>query len=1327
MNNQHQEAHIKLIQSLMSCHSYDEIRKILVANQELVDFGFLQTLEAATEMYLQQGDENTANWFRNLGSYVIQILDKIPRSPTRREEIENVVENFDVYLQFLQQILKVIYESRGNRHLIHSLFAANLDKLNLNLVKFLQIFARLNISEKENMGAKDFAEYIVKFGTLIQQFSLGDRTSNVEIAIASYEIALTVFTLQDFPERWADIQWLIGDIYYFDLSDIDNNVILEEGKIEENQEKGIICYQKALQVFTHKNFSEEWARIQKTLSNLYQERIRDKKSENIEKAIRCGLDALQVLTRESYPKNWAKIHSDLGAIYRKRIKGDRTENLEKAILCYEEAIQVYTREAFPKDWKSTQENWAITQWALCLNYFGRIQGKRLENIERAIYCGLAALKVFTRESYPENWAKIHSDLGAIYRERIKGDNTENLEQAISCLLTALEILTPESVPQYWARVQQNLGIAYSGRIKGNHSENLEQAIYHHLAALSIFTREAFPENWAAIQDNLGRTYGERIQGEKAENMEKAILYHRAALEIRTLQDFPQEFASTSGNLGIEYKDRIFGEEAENQEAAIANFKAALDVYKENQIFSESWARTQYNLGNVYSIRIRGNKAKNQEAAINSYLEALKVFTKNDFPIFWANLQNCLGIIYSSLVLGNKDENIKIAIQYLLAAQEIFTREANPLLWAKSEYNLGNVYTQRRYKNRLANLEEAIRRFLSVLEVRTREVDPQRWAMTKVALANVYIDQAFGGRTENLKSAIIHSQNAIEVYTEYAFPKNYARVQFQLGSTYYSIQQFENAYESFANAINVVQFLRDGIIAGSGLEEDKQNLAEDWSQLYQNIVKVCLKLNLPTKALEYAESSKTRNLVEQILERDSKTIFPPEVVTQLEKYRDEIAVGQYKIQNGKAENPQVIAQHLQQLRNQRNELQNQYLAVGYGFKFDSFQPTLDERTAIIEWYILNDKILAFIVTKKGELTVWQSQPEDIKALENWVNQYLQNYYKQKDQWLNNLGEELKQLALILHIDEILNQIPNHCDKLILIPHWFLHLLPLHVLPVNQDSENSRCLLDLFAGGVSYAPSLQILQQIQKRDRPNFQSLFAIQNPTEDLDFTDLEVEAILSYFPFHEVLPKKQATKAALSQAATQLNQANYLHFSCHGSFNFNSPQDSCLLLAESVDENKNLDLNKCLTLGNLFERNFDFSQTRLVVLSACETGLVDFKNTSDEYISLPSGFLYAGSRSVVSSLWTVSDLSTAFLMIKFIQNLKATMVDNEDFSVAVELQKAQNWLRNATTAELQAWANDLKLSSEQAQKNYETLGWFDADEKPFQNPVYWAAFCAIGQ
>jgi CHAT domain-containing protein len=188
--------------------------------------------------------------------------------------------------------------------------------------------------------------------------------------------------------------------------------------------------------------------------------------------------------------------------------------------------------------------------------------------------------------------------------------------------------------------------------------------------------------------------------------------------------------------------------------------------------------------------------------------------------------------------------------------------------------------------------------------------------------------------------------------------------------------------------------------------------------------------------------------------------------------------------------------------------------------------------------------------------------------------------------------------------------------------------------------------------------------------------------------------------------------------------------SCHGSFNLKSPQDSCLLLAESVDANKNLDLNKCLTLGNLFEKDFRLDKCRLVILSACETGLVDFRNISDEYISLPSGFLYAGSVGVVSSLWTVNDLSTAFLMIKFSQNLQAAMIENGDFSAAVELQKAQNWLRNTTTAELQTWASQLQLSpksNEQLEKFlYYCKHYCEPEEKQFQNPYHWAGFCAIG-
>ncbi|WP_370589645.1 CHAT domain-containing protein [Tychonema sp. LEGE 07203] len=59
-------------------------------------------------------------------------------------------------------------------------------------------------------------------------------------------------------------------------------------------------------------------------------------------------------------------------------------------------------------------------------------------------------------------------------------------------------------------------------------------------------------------------------------------------------------------------------------------------------------------------------------------------------------------------------------------------------------------------------------------------------------------------------------------------------------------------------------------------------------------------------------------------------------------------------------------------------------------------------------------------------------------------------------------------------------------------------------------------------------------------------------------------------------------------------------------------------------------------------------------------------------MGLPSGFLYAGSMNVVSTLWSVDDFATAILTIRFYQELQSRV------SVAVALNSAQNWMRAAS-------------------------------------------------
>ncbi|OUL24047.1 hypothetical protein BV372_29325, partial [Nostoc sp. T09] len=200
MNEQRLEAYYQLIESLLNCPNGEE-PEILAANTELLDAGFLQVLAALADLYAQQGQENTANWLRNLAKYLSQ-----KSRPITEEDIQT-------YGQFLLEILQATADSNGDPQVIYSLLAANTDKLDRIFAELLRHWATNTLAAAETETATSIAAVIGNFSNLIKQFPLGSKANNIKIAITGYEIALTVYTQSAFPVDWATTQNNLGIAY----------------------------------------------------------------------------------------------------------------------------------------------------------------------------------------------------------------------------------------------------------------------------------------------------------------------------------------------------------------------------------------------------------------------------------------------------------------------------------------------------------------------------------------------------------------------------------------------------------------------------------------------------------------------------------------------------------------------------------------------------------------------------------------------------------------------------------------------------------------------------------------------------------------------------------------------------------------------------------------------------------------------------------------------------------------------------------------------------------------------------------------------------------
>jgi CHAT domain-containing protein len=139
----------------------------------------------------------------------------------------------------------------------------------------------------------------------------------------------------------------------------------------------------------------------------------------------------------------------------------------------------------------------------------------------------------------------------------------------------------------------------------------------------------------------------------------------------------------------------------------------------------------------------------------------------------------------------------------------------------------------------------------------------------------------------------------------------------------------------------------------------------------------------------------------------------------------------------------------------------------------------------------------------------------------------------------------------------------------------------------------------------------------------------------------EAEAIEALTPSGECVVATGFDANLSRVTGGELSDFRVIHFATHGFFNDDRPELSGLVLSR-VDE-AGRGREAFLKAGDIYDLRLNAD---LIVLSACRTGLGRHVN-GEGLLGITRGFMYAGSRSVVASLWKVNDEATAELMRHF--------------------------------------------------------------------------------
>ncbi|HSS52913.1 MAG TPA: CHAT domain-containing protein [Thermoanaerobaculia bacterium] len=797
-----------------------------------------------------------------------------------------------------------------------------------------------------------------------------------------------------------------------------------------------------------------------------------------------------------------------------------------------------------------------------------------------------------------------------------------------------EAVDPESL--FTAGALSNLGIIAEQR------GQIEAAIEHQTRALDIRKKKAPGSTAVATSLNaLGSAFFEKRRLDEAQNY-----YQRAFQLVKNLDTEKDLAGSLLGNLGLICLYRYELDEAEDYLLQAISLKRSiapdnlhsvniLNLLARIQIYREHWDRAKKYLTETLRIARREAPGTMEEADVLSDLG----------------------------LLAFRTNHLDLARRYYRRSLFIVEKQAPKSLSAASNlFNLGGI------AQRQGRKDEAISLLNSALRIEE-----------KVAPGSTVTAQTL----------------------------------YQLGAIYRDLNRPLDSVEFLSRSL---EDLESQIPLLGGTLDARSQYRENNAQLFHELIDLLVELKRPLDALQVLEQSHGQELLEMLAQRN---LPPPPANLDKEYNRIQRRLLEAR-QLRTRKNLDSLLSALRQSWIKREEaieaIQRDHpptRPVPHPTLLDlaSLQRAIDPGTLVLSFSIGKSRSYLFAYSTDTALETFPINVGEVE-LRRQIDEFRNLIFQTRAETAPTLGRQtlLRQVGAELYsilLRAVAARI-HSSQRVMIIPDGPLHILPWAALV--RENESATDLAQRYFGewkplhialsGTVYAEIRRSREHQPERmektspatliaafGAPFFpRSLVASGQVIDNLkvrsmaehgfDFSPLpaardEVQRIVQLFP-----GKTKAyldTEAREESVKSLPHDTRILHFATHATLDEFFPLNSAVVLSipENFEESQDDGL---LQAWEIFEQvRLDAD---LVVLSACESGLGK-EMGGEGLIGLTRAFQYAGARSVMASLWKISDRTTAELMVRFYKHLKDGLPKDEALRAAqVELIQGSIQVKN---------------------------------------------------